>query len=156
VSNFKLSTSKWSHNQFVGTRPTLHMSPLPLLGEPYPCGDLSGGVMWIRQFSAFFTFDILNFGTEPWRQKAKVFLIFFSEENLLWQARYSGNSQLLNRAHNYATPSCDQLEKIYSYWSRKCCIQFFVQFFEKKLQKCTRAWFERRLTQEKKDVFSVK
>jgi hypothetical protein len=40
---------------------------------------------------------------------------YFSEENLLWQARYSGNSQLLNRAHNYATPSCDQLEKIYSY-----------------------------------------
>lgn len=37
------------------------------------------------------------------------------KENLLWQARYSGNSQLLNRAHNYATPSCDQLERIYSY-----------------------------------------
>lgn len=37
------------------------------------------------------------------------------KENLLWQARYSGNSQLLNRAHNYATPSCDQLEKVYSY-----------------------------------------
>ena len=39
----------------------------------------------------------------------------FAEENLLWQARYSGNSNLLNRAHNYQTPSCDQLEKIYSY-----------------------------------------
>jgi len=37
------------------------------------------------------------------------------KENLLWQARYSGNSNLLNRAHNYATPSCDQLERIYSY-----------------------------------------
>jgi len=37
------------------------------------------------------------------------------KENLLWQARYSGNSQLLNRAHNYQTPSCDQLEKLYSY-----------------------------------------
>lgn len=37
------------------------------------------------------------------------------KENLLWQARYSGNSNLLNRAHNYATPSCDQLEKLYSY-----------------------------------------
>lgn len=37
------------------------------------------------------------------------------KENLLWQARYSGNSHLLNRAHNYATPSCEQLEKIYSY-----------------------------------------
>jgi len=37
------------------------------------------------------------------------------KENLLWQARYSGNSNLLNRAHNYQTPSCDQLEKIYSY-----------------------------------------
>ena len=37
------------------------------------------------------------------------------KENLLWQARYSGNSNLLNRAHNYATPSCEQLEKIYSY-----------------------------------------
>ena len=37
------------------------------------------------------------------------------KENLLWQARYSGNNNLLNRAHNYATPSCDQLEKLYSY-----------------------------------------
>jgi hypothetical protein len=37
------------------------------------------------------------------------------KENLLWQARYSGNSNLLNRAHNYATPSCDQLERIYTY-----------------------------------------
>lgn len=37
------------------------------------------------------------------------------KENLLWQARYSGNSNLLNRAHNYATPSCDQLERLYSY-----------------------------------------
>jgi len=37
------------------------------------------------------------------------------KENLMWQARYSGNSNLLNRAHNYQTPSCDQLEKIYSY-----------------------------------------
>ena len=37
------------------------------------------------------------------------------KENLLWQARYSGNSNLLNRAHNYQTPSCDQLEKLYSY-----------------------------------------
>jgi len=37
------------------------------------------------------------------------------KENLLWQARYSGNSNLLNRAHNYQTPSCEQLEKIYSY-----------------------------------------
>ena len=49
------------------------------------------------------------------------------KENLLWQARYSGNSNLLktleedqnhqnllNRAHNYQTPSCDQLEKLYS------------------------------------------
>ena len=27
----------------------------------------------------------------------------------------AGNSNLLNRAHNYATPSCDQLEKLYSY-----------------------------------------
>ena len=44
------------------------------------------------------------------------FQFFFAEENLLWQARYSGNSNLLNRAHNYATPSCDQLERIYSYW----------------------------------------
>ena len=45
----------------------------------------------------------------------EIFISFFSEENLLWQARYSGNSQLLNRAHNYQTPSCDQLEKLYSY-----------------------------------------
>ena len=37
------------------------------------------------------------------------------KENLLWQARYSGNSNLLNRAHNYETPSCDSLEKLYSY-----------------------------------------
>ncbi len=38
-----------------------------------------------------------------------------NKENLLWQARYSGNNNLLNRAHNYQTPSCDQLEKLYSY-----------------------------------------
>jgi len=38
-----------------------------------------------------------------------------NKENLLWQARYSGNNHLLNRAHSYATPSCDQLEKLYSY-----------------------------------------
>jgi len=37
------------------------------------------------------------------------------KENLLWQARYSGNSKLLNRAHGYSTPSCDQLERLYSY-----------------------------------------
>ena len=37
------------------------------------------------------------------------------KENLLWQARYSGNNNLLNKAHNYATPSCDQLERLYSY-----------------------------------------
>ncbi|TRY80811.1 hypothetical protein TCAL_09273 [Tigriopus californicus] len=37
------------------------------------------------------------------------------KENLLWQARYSGNSHLLNRAHNYQTPSCDSLERLYSY-----------------------------------------
>merc|ERR1711915_1126691 len=36
------------------------------------------------------------------------------KENLLWQARYSGNSQLLNKAHNYPTPSCNSLEKIYA------------------------------------------
>ena len=49
------------------------------------------------------------------RKGINLFLIVISEENLLWQARYSGNSNLLNRAHNYATPSCDQLERIYSY-----------------------------------------
>merc|ERR1719210_783476 len=36
------------------------------------------------------------------------------KENLLWQARYSGNSQLLNKAHNYPTPSCGTLEKLYN------------------------------------------
>ena len=45
----------------------------------------------------------------------KLLFFLFAEENLLWQARYSGNSNLLNRAHNYATPSCDQLERIYTY-----------------------------------------
>jgi len=37
------------------------------------------------------------------------------KENLLWQARYSGNSNLLNKAHNYPTPSCHSLEKIYAH-----------------------------------------
>lgn len=36
------------------------------------------------------------------------------KENLLWQARYSGNNQLLNKAHSYPTPNCNQLEKIYA------------------------------------------
>jgi len=36
------------------------------------------------------------------------------KENLLWQARYSGNNNLLNKAHNYPTPSCNSLEKIYA------------------------------------------
>jgi len=36
------------------------------------------------------------------------------KENLLWQARYSGNNHLLNKAHNYPTPSCGTLEKIYA------------------------------------------
>jgi len=36
------------------------------------------------------------------------------KENLLWQARYSGNNNLLNKAHNYPTPSCNNLEKIYA------------------------------------------
>lgn len=36
------------------------------------------------------------------------------KENLLWQARYSGNNNLLNKAHNYPTPSCSTLEKIYA------------------------------------------
>jgi len=36
------------------------------------------------------------------------------KENLLWQARYSGNNNLLNKAHNYPTPSCSKLEKIYA------------------------------------------
>jgi len=36
------------------------------------------------------------------------------KENLLWQARYSGNNHLLNKAHNYPTPSCGSLEKIYA------------------------------------------
>jgi len=36
------------------------------------------------------------------------------KENLLWQARYSGNNNLLNKAHNYPIPSCGKLEKIYS------------------------------------------
>lgn len=36
------------------------------------------------------------------------------KENLLWQARYSGNNNLLNKAHNYPTPSCNSLERIYA------------------------------------------
>jgi len=36
------------------------------------------------------------------------------KENLLWQARYSGNNNLLNKAHNYPTPSCNSLEKVYA------------------------------------------
>jgi len=36
------------------------------------------------------------------------------KENLLWQARYSGNNHLLNKAHSYPTPSCGSLEKIYA------------------------------------------
>jgi len=36
------------------------------------------------------------------------------KENLLWQARYSGNNNLLNKAHNYPIPSCNNLEKMYS------------------------------------------
>jgi len=36
------------------------------------------------------------------------------KENMLWQARYSGNSQLLEKANNIPTPSCNSLEKIYA------------------------------------------
>lgn len=36
------------------------------------------------------------------------------KENLLWQARYSGNSNLMNKAHNYPTNSCNNLEKLYN------------------------------------------
>lgn len=36
------------------------------------------------------------------------------KENLLWQARYSGNSNLMNKAHNYPTSSCTNLEKMYA------------------------------------------
>jgi len=36
------------------------------------------------------------------------------KENLLWQARYSGNNNLLNKAHNYPTTSCNTLEKMYN------------------------------------------
>ena len=35
-------------------------------------------------------------------------------ENLLWQARDSGNNNLLNKAHNYPTTSCNTLEKLYN------------------------------------------
>eukprot|EP00096_Caligus_rogercresseyi_P006678 TRINITY_DN2338_c0_g1_i2.p1 TRINITY_DN2338_c0_g1~~TRINITY_DN2338_c0_g1_i2.p1 ORF type:complete len:379 (+),score=125.25 TRINITY_DN2338_c0_g1_i2:43-1137(+) len=37
------------------------------------------------------------------------------KESLLWQARHSGNSALLTRAHKYEMPSCVHLEKIYGY-----------------------------------------
>ena len=39
---------------------------------------------------------------------------FTLQENLLWQARYSGNSNLMNKAHNYPTNSCNNLEKLYN------------------------------------------
>lgn len=36
------------------------------------------------------------------------------KENLLWQARYSGNANLLKKAQNYPTSSCNNLEKLYA------------------------------------------
>ena len=36
------------------------------------------------------------------------------KENLLWQARYSGNANLLKKAQNYPTSSCNSLEKLYA------------------------------------------
>jgi DnaJ family protein B protein 12 len=35
-------------------------------------------------------------------------------ENLLWQARYSGNENLLTKAQHYPMPACSNLEKIYA------------------------------------------
>jgi len=35
-------------------------------------------------------------------------------ENLLWQARYSGNQNHFKKAQNYPTPSCNKLERIYA------------------------------------------
>lgn len=35
-------------------------------------------------------------------------------ENLLWQARYSGNENLLTKAQHYPMPACANLEKIYA------------------------------------------
>jgi hypothetical protein len=35
-------------------------------------------------------------------------------ENLLWQARYSGNEHLLSKAQHYPMPACANLEKIYA------------------------------------------
>ena len=32
------------------------------------------------------------------------------KENLLWQARYSGNANLLKKAQNYPTSSCNMIE----------------------------------------------
>merc|ERR1711915_248461 len=36
------------------------------------------------------------------------------KEKMLWEARHSENSQLLNKAHKIPTPSCNSLEKIYA------------------------------------------
>ena len=36
------------------------------------------------------------------------------KEKLLWDARYSENNNLLNKAHNHPTPSCNSLERIYA------------------------------------------
>jgi len=36
------------------------------------------------------------------------------KENLLWQARYSGNNILLRKAQDYPVPNCNSLEQIYA------------------------------------------
>jgi len=46
--------------------------------------------------------------------KSKCFQEKSYRENLLWQARYSGNQNFFKKAQNYPTPSCNRLEKIYA------------------------------------------
>jgi hypothetical protein len=44
----------------------------------------------------------------------KIYHTFIAEENMLWRARNYADAKLYERAQNMETPSCDQLQKIYS------------------------------------------
>ena len=41
-------------------------------------------------------------------------MIFISEENMLWRARNYGDTKLYERAQRMETPSCEQLQRVYS------------------------------------------
>ena len=80
------------------------------------------------------------------------------KEYLLWQARSSGNSNLLKRGHKYATPSCDQLEKIHT-TKRWLIIDAYLIFYNFQstdgISDCKVCWFFKNLHHQKMIAYFI-